>query len=361
MKYIILYVFLSIGYKSISEDTLLSFIKSIENDTQKINILYQEGFKLRNSDPKRAYNLAKSAEKIALNNQSSMHLALSYNLLGIIEYKKGNYNEAYAYQKQSFDLNRKINNSLAMAHNQLNMGNIFSDINNYSLAENAYLSALYFYNETNYIKGNLNCLINLGVIKFEQKEYLAAIKNYQQALKIADTKNDYETKAICCNNIGAILMTINELDSAIGYIEESIKIKQLTENEIELADSYNNLAVIYTKKKQYDKAKQFIDSSEIIIKKHNYFDADLELTHTKYLLYQAQKHFELANYCLEKYVKQKDSLNALNTNINYDFKFEEKSLLSQPNSNFNTGFVIFTLILVTLSITILLLIINNKR
>lgn len=361
MKYIILYVFLSIGFKSMGEDTLITYIQSIENDTQKVNILYQEGFKLRNSDPKRAYNLAKSAEKIALNNQSSKHLALSYNLLGILEYKLGNYNEAYAYQKQSFELNKKTNNSVAMAHNQLNIGNIFSDINNYNLAENAYLSALYYYNQNNYIKGNLNCLINLGVIKFEQKEYLSAIKNYQQALQIADAKHDYETKAICCNNIGAILMTINELDSAIGYIEESIKIKQLTENEIELADSYNNLAVIYIKKNQFDKAEQFIDSSEIIIKKYNYFDADLELTHTKYLLYQAQKQYELANYWLVKYVTQKDSLNALNANIDYDFEMEEKNHLSQANDNFNNGFIIFTLILVTLFITIFLLLINNKR
>ncbi len=361
MKYLFLHILLAIGLESIGEDTLITFIKSIENDTQKINILYQEGFKLRNTEPKRALLLAKAAEQIAEKNGSPKHLALSFNLLGILEYKQGNFNGAYFYQTKSYKLNKIARNIIGMANNQLNIGNIFSDIKNYPLAEKAYLSALFHYNQLNYIKGNLNCLINLGVLKFNQKEYLLAIKNYQQALQISEIKNDYETKAICCNNIGAILMTINELDSAISYIEESIKIKFLTENEIELADSYNNLAFIYIKKNEFDKAKQFIDSSEIIIKKHNYFEADLELTHTKYMLYQSQKQFELANIWLQKYVNLKDSINGIGNDIELDIEIleQDKTLKTKQNNNYN--FYIFIVLLIILFILIFLFLIKNKR
>jgi tetratricopeptide (TPR) repeat protein len=361
MRFLTLYLFTVFFSYAQREDSLITFIHSISNDTQKVNILYQEGFKIRNTEPNRAFLLAQEAESIAVNTNSPKHLGLVYNLQGILSYKKGQYAEAYKKQSESFELNKLIVNKLGMAHNQINLGNIFSDIRKYELAESSYLNALQYYNEINHLKGKLNCLINLGVVKYEQKQYLPAIKNYQQALAAADNQNDYETKAICCNNLGAILMTINELDSAIGYIEEAIKLKLLTENEMELADSYNNLAVIYINKYEYKKAENYIDTAESIINKYEYFDANLELYHTKYLLNQSQKQFEQANIWLNKYIQTKDSISSI---INVDLTEFEFNL--NNNKQFSpieksNGLIWQILFLTSLSILLSVYLFYNKR
>jgi tetratricopeptide (TPR) repeat protein len=268
MKQAIILIFLSFTYFAQVNDSLLYQIKNIENDTERVNQLYKTGFDLRNSDPELSYQYAVICEQEALKSKSAIHIAKSYNLLGVLFYKKGDYTKALQFQKKSLQLNQSVHNEFGIAINQANIGNIYSDINYPKLAEYAYLQSLQASNKTNNTIQITRCLINIGVLKHNQKQLNAAIKQFEEALNYANTIGNYELIATCYNNIGTILREQNKLDSALMYLEEGLKIRQLIDDDFELADSYNNIAMVYIKQKNFDQAASYILLADEICTKY---------------------------------------------------------------------------------------------
>jgi tetratricopeptide (TPR) repeat protein len=332
MKLIILLIFLSITYFAQVNDSLLYQVKSIENDTERVNQLYKTGFDLRNSDPELAYQYAIICEQEALKSKSALHLAKSYNLLGVLFYKKGDYTKALQFQKKSLQLNQSVQNEFGIAINHANMGNIYSDINYPKLAEYSYLQSLQASNKTNNTLQITRCLINIGVLKHDQKQFNAAIKQFEEALHYANSIGNYELVASCYNNIGTILREQNKLDSALMYLEEGLKIRQFIDDEVELADSYINMAMVYILQKNFNQASNYIALADEICTKYDYPEALVELYQTRSQFYEAQQDFEQANNWLKKRYILKDSLQKID-NENKAIEFSDETTINQAPTN----------------------------
>lgn len=333
MKLVFIFILLSFACFSQVNDSLLYQTQHIENDTERVNQLYKIGFDIRNNDPDMSYEFAKVCEQEALKTNSPKHIAKTYNLLGVLYYKKGNFTKALHYQKQALLLNQSINNEIGIAINQTNLGNIYSDINYLQLAEQSYLQALQAYNKTGNTLHIARSLINLGVLKYNQKQYNAAIKQFEEALIYANNIGENELVASCYNNIGTILREQNKLDSALLYLEESLKIRQLIDNEFELADSYNNIALVFVKQKNFNEASNYISLADDIASKYDYTEALLELYHTRSLFFEAQQNFEQANVWLKKHYALKDSILTLEKNsIELEFSNNQKTLPSEKKT-----------------------------
>ena len=80
-------------------------LKNIPNDTERVNQIYKAGFEMRNSNPELAYQYAIVCEAEAVKSNSDKHLAKSYNLLGVLFFKKGNYQQAIKFQKKALSIN----------------------------------------------------------------------------------------------------------------------------------------------------------------------------------------------------------------------------------------------------------------
>jgi len=361
MKLIGLLIFLSVACYSQVEDSVLYQIINIPNDTERVNQLYKTGFDLRNSNPQLAYQYAKVCEEEGLKCNSPKHLAKSYNLLGVLFYKKTNFNKAIDYQKKALQLNQLANNHVGIAINQTNLGNIYTDINLFQQAETAYLQALQTYNQLGNTNQLTRCLINLGVLKFNQKSYEPAIRQFKEALVYAEEINDYDLMANCNNNIGAILMVQNKLDSSLFYLEDGLKIIQLTDNEFEQADYYNNIANVYIKKQEFAMASHYIALTDSICKKYDYTEACIELLHTKSLFYEALKNYEQAYYWVKQHQQLKDSLLEIDkATIDLDFIDSHNTIHSEMHPDtFNNQWLL--IILTLLAIGIPLFLIRYKR
>lgn len=350
MKLVIIYILLSFTCIAQVNDSLLYQLKSIENDTERVNQLYQTGFNIRNSDPEMSYKIAILCENEAVKSKSAIHLAKSYNLLGLLFYKKGDYTNALKFQKRALEINLALQNQFWIAINQSNIGNIYSDINRPKLAENAYLQSLQASNKTSNTLQITRCLINIGVLKLEQKEYNAAIKQFKEALNYANLIGNQDLISICYNNIGVIFKDQNKMDSALLYLEESLKIKQLTDNEFELADSYINIADIYISQKNFNQALNYILLATENSKKYENQEAFIELYQIQYRFYEAQQNFEQANIFLQKHYALKDSLQKLEQESNNivlsDEKVTDESTQHYAKSISNTWLLISLLILV---------------
>jgi tetratricopeptide (TPR) repeat protein len=357
MKLIGLLLFLSLACYSQVQDSALYQILNIPNDTERVNQLYKTGFDLRNSNPQLAYQYAKACEEEGLKCNSPKHLAKSYNLLGLLFYKKADYSKALQYQKKSLELNQSVQNQFGIAINQANLGNIYSDINYLGLAEYSYLQSLQASNKTNNTLQITRCLINLGVLKFSQKAYEPAIRQFKEALIYAEEINDYDLIANCNNNIGAILIVQNKPDSALQYLEEGLKIIQLTDNEFEEADYYNNIANVYIKKHEFAIANHYILITDSICKKYDYTEALLELYHTKSLFYAAQKNYEQAYFWIKQHYQLKDSLQKINK-ATIDMDFIDNQNLTHTDANhesLNNQWLLLLLILLIIGIPLFLI------
>ena len=358
MKLIIISILLSFAGFSQVNDSLLYQIKTIENDTERVNQLYKTGFDIRNTDPELSYKIATLCEKEALKSKSIVHLAKSNNLLALLFYKKGDYTKALQYQKKSLLLSQAINNQFWIAINQANLGNIYSDINYPKLAEYSYLQSLQASNQTGNTLQIARCLINIGVLKHEQKEFNAAIKQFEEAMKYANDIGNQELMADCYNNIGTMLREQHKLDSALLYLEEGLKIRQLIDNEFELADSYNNIAMVYVLQKNFNQASNYILLANNICSRYEYPEALVELYQTQSEFYEAQQNFEQANIFLKKHYALKDSLKQIDQeNKDLIFIEEEVSLKSKTHSTSNTSnnWLLFPLIILLIGIPLFLI------
>lgn len=345
-------------------DSLLYQLKQIPNDTERVNQIYQAGFGVRNSDPDMAYQYALACKAEALKAKSPVHLAKSYNLLGILHYKKGDYKNALQFQEQAFELNASVNNNYGIAINQTNLGNIYSELRLYSRAESCYLSALQAYNNLNNTLHITKTLINIGVLKYEQKHYDAAIRQFKEALVYVEEVKDHDLKASCYNNLGTIYREKGVLDTAELYLDDAINLYSMTDAKMELADAYNNMALVYLKTESYAGALDYLQTAEAICKEYGFTETMIQLYDTYSMVYEAQKNYEKAFFWMKKHDTLKDSMlnlekeNAATEALGEPVKQESQLNNKSRNTISNTPFLVALLILL---IGIPLFLIRYKR
>ncbi len=360
MRILILLILTTINCVAQVTDSLLYQLKNIPNDTERVNQIYKSGFEIRNSNPEVAYQYALACEKEALKSNSNKHLAKSYNLLGVLFFKKGDYASAIKFQKQALGLNQAADYNLGMAINETNLGNIYTELNYFNQAEAYYLKALKVYNVLDNKLQITRCLMNIGSLKNDQKQYEAAKMQFKEALVYANEIGDLELISDCNSNIGTNFINLNNLDSALIYLEEGLKLREMIDNELEKANSYNNLAHLHILKKEFDKAKNYLDLSQTICNKYDYPEAKVELYGNLSFYYESQKQFESALIWQKKQVALNDSLQKINKeNSQLQFLNEEQSL-STSTDGFTSNPWLYGII-GFLSIIIIALIIKRKK
>jgi tetratricopeptide (TPR) repeat protein len=329
-------------------DTLLTSALSVRNDTERVNRLYSYGFQIRNTDPQLAYEFASHAEDAAKKCKSAKHIAKSYNLLGILYYKKGNYKAAIHYHKQALQLRSKINDVLGIAHSNTNLGNVYSDLKLYTNAENFYLKALDAYKQLNEPNKVINCLINLGTLKHYLKQYDEAIENYTMARKMIAI-NDYDMLSMCLSNLAEAYLGKGDFEKALSLSQDALKLRDLTENKTEAGESYNNIGGIFIIKKEFDKAKENLDSALSIADAYDYTDLKLRVRKNLAYYYSETGDFKNGFRWLDLYCHLRDSLQIEQelTKSHYDFDEHEDrmSTIVHTNNFRHSWFLILTGIL----------------
>jgi len=343
-------------------DTLLTRILAMRNDTEKVNQLYRQGFALRNTDPALAFYYANLCEEQAHVSGSKKHLAKSYNLLGVLFYKKGDFTSSLAYHQKALGIRiaGKDVNGIALSHT--NLGNIYTDLQLFEKAESSYLKALGTFRENGDEKRAANCLINLGVLKQTLKQNDAAFENYVLALKLAEKINDYEMPSLCLNNMAQVFFDKGNYEKSVAYNEDALKMRILMENNLEAADSYLNLAANYIKLKKTEKALANLDTAYRISTHYDYYEAQQMAFKIYSEYYSELKNYEKAYYWLKKYEHSKDSIMSEQSARESEFDFnvpETNGHAYAPEQNLhNLWLLISTLILL---IFVPLFLIRYKR
>lgn len=362
LKYLLLFIFCGMNLLGQDPDTLLTTILRIENDTECVNQLYDQGYDLIDKNPKLAYVYAQNCEKIALKSKSIWHISRSYNLLGILFYKQGNFKKAKAYFEQHLSTSKALNNQLGIAFSLTNLGHIHLQLKQYDYAEKNYLMALEYHNILHNKTEVANGLINLGVVKHEQKQLEAAYENYEKALQTGKELNNYEIKAISLNNLAQVFLDKGEYEKAMAYNYDALELRELMGLEVDMVDSYLSIADIALKQKNPELALENLNLALGLCNKHEYSEGKMTYHKLASELYSQQNNYQVAYQHLKTYTQLNDSL-MLMQNIDSYYEFNEA--FSQPieddtydGSIKNKFFMVVLLILI---IFISFIIFKNKR
>lgn len=345
--------------KSQSADTLLPSFLSIPNDTERVNQLYKKGFSLRNSEPNTAFQFAHYCEQSALASKSEKHLAKSYNLLGILFYKKGDFKKAIHYHKEALQLRQRCNDVLGTAFSLTNLGNIYVDLKLYHLAENNHLSALEVYQQLKDETRIANCLINIGILKQEMKQHDAAYEHYKLAYQIGNKLNDYDIRSICLNNIAVTYYYKGNYEKAISYNEDALELRNLMDNAVEVTDSYINLASCYIQLHEPQKARENLDTAISLSNYFDYYEARQEALKVSADYFYLVKDYQKAFECINRYYTVHDSVLAEENNAHFLLDFEEP--LNNNHNSENTPNLWMLLLLISAIILIPFYLVKYKR
>lgn len=321
--YLLLFIISFNLFKSQNFDSLLYASIKIDQDTEKVNLFYTEGFAGRLSSPQYAYYCAKQAEYFGDQSKSPKHLAKAYNLMGVLFYRKGNLKNALNYHEKALELRESINDEYGIALSETNLGNIYTNLHKNELAEKSYLRALQLNNKIGNEKQCGNCYINLGVLKVSENKLEESEKYFYSALKIAKSIMDYELEALCLNNLAVINIEKKDYESAVGNCLDALKVKDIMGNEIEKTDSYINLAKAYFYLNDDANSNLFLNKADSFCSAYNYTEARSALLQLRSKIYEITQKYELALVTYKDYVHLKDSMESANKELANEYNFIE--------------------------------------
>jgi tetratricopeptide (TPR) repeat protein len=305
-----LIVFLFCGFKLLSQDadTLLGTILRNENDTDRVNQLYKQGFDLVDKNPQLAYIYAQNCEIAAKKSKSLKHISKSDNLLGILFYHQGFYKKSLVYFENYLSANKALNNVLGIGFGNTNLGNTYLQLEQFDKAERYYLLAIENYNALNNKTEVANGLINLGVLKHEQGQLEAASENYQKALQTGKELNDYGIKAICLNNLAQVYSDQGDYEKALAYNYDALEIRDLMGLDVDVSDSYLSIAEVSLKQKNLVLAEENLDLAFELCTKLEYYEGKMTYHQLAAELYSQKNNYQLAYENLKIYNQLNDSL-----------------------------------------------------
>ena len=206
--------------------TKLSFLSA---SIEKVDVINNLAFEIRNTDTQRAILLSKEAKEIStiLNYLNGIATALS--------------NEGFCYVQ----------------------------ITNYELALEKLFEALKIFEVQKNELGIAQVNYNLSLVYFRLSDFNNGIDSTTKALSYYQKNNDKNEMARCYFQMGFLYNSLNDCTSGIEYFKLGIDLSRETNNKASEVSSIMGLGQVYLNLKEYDKSRTYLLESMAIRKQIN--------------------------------------------------------------------------------------------
>jgi serine phosphatase RsbU (regulator of sigma subunit)/Tfp pilus assembly protein PilF len=236
-------------------DSLLTELKSVSSDTQKVNLLNILSAAYNDRHDSSALTYSKKSIDLATESGFEKGLARAYGVYAFAKGNLGNFSEEISYHKKAIDIYEKLDDSKALAKEYGNLAIAEWNIGDYPPATSHCLQSIREYDKSGNKYGEAISLMTLGNIYFDQKNYPEAINCYARSKKLNRESNNVPMfDAMLMIDIGNIYNRRKQNDSALYFYNSVLPVFEGQGNPVQKSVLLNNIGTIYEDQKKYDEA-----------------------------------------------------------------------------------------------------------
>lgn len=228
-------------------------------DDKSWNVLY--------NNPDSAIIYAEELYQLAVEKNSLLFQAYSFNTKGIAYDIKGDNFKALENYNECMQIYKSMNDIRGIGVSHLNIGIIYYNQGMYLKAMEEYRKSLNLFEKAKDKRGIADANNNISIIYKTQKQYKESLKYLESCLPIYKEINDEQGIGITYMNIGIVYELENDKKSALEYFLKSIQIAEKINDQIMIGSGLVHLGQLYQENHEIDKAlKHYEKAYDIALK-----------------------------------------------------------------------------------------------
>jgi CHAT domain-containing protein/Flp pilus assembly protein TadD len=138
-----------------------------------------------------------------------------------------------------------------------NLGVVYNELGQYSIALNLYKQALAIRKEIGDKVEEGNTLNNIGIVYNQLGQNSQALKYYQQALAVQREASDKAGEGTILNNIGLVYDELGQSSQSLESLNQALGIFKQLGDQSSIGNTLDSIGTVYTSLKQYPQALEF--------------------------------------------------------------------------------------------------------
>jgi tetratricopeptide (TPR) repeat protein len=252
--FFILFFSLLLPSQNRKKDSLVEKLNACREDTQKVKILNKLALLLYSTKQDEAKNYTNQALELAKKTGFKKEEAVSYKVLGTINYFNGDFLRAKDLYINALNISIELEDSLQMGNSYRNVGLAAERLMGDRESIGYFFKALKISEQRKDSDRIATLYIDIGNAFYTLHDFNKAIMYYRNAYLIQLKKGDEHSVAMALNNIGSVFAETKQLDSGMKYHTMAFEIRKRINDLEGLVTSYSNMADYYVRNMQYDKA-----------------------------------------------------------------------------------------------------------
>lgn len=234
-------------------------------------------------------------------------IADANNGLGILEAKKGNYDEATKYFFTALKINESIKNIDGISQTYLKLGALNEQSGNLNKALDYYQKVKELSKSLPFSEANIMFYNNIGIVYDKLGKYSQAVNYFQQGLDLSDKPEYAGIRVLLYINMGIVYDHMDSTEAAIRYQSKALEITRESKRPEEEARSLISLASI-TAKIDHEKSLAYLQQALDITKAIGQKQLEVDIYEQLGDIHKAQGMYKEALDDFEKGTSLKDSL-----------------------------------------------------
>lgn len=310
-RFLIFFLFLSLGSKAQTGPNLDSLKSKVEGlrGYQKVQVLNEITFLLREQDLTEAFHFGNEAEKLALSLKDSVAIGRAKGNLGWIYYRTGVWDKAFRYSRDAYliAVKQKDDREIAMSLN--NLGAIYYKQRNYIEAIKKFKESYAIGVQLNEPYVTIRSLNNIALNYSRSGELDSALYYANEALKQNTKSGSSYYTSFSKRVIGDVLLEKNQLDEAIATYENALSVVSHHRLDSFETSIYHRLGKAYWLKGDSKKAIEILEKAKEIGMVNNFQDELVNTYKNLALVYESQGKIDLAFQNQMAYNRLQDLIN----------------------------------------------------
>lgn len=254
IKILIIIISFPLYSQTIKIDSLENLLSLTQNDSAKVEIMYQIGLEYENNEPNIALTYYRQGLHLSIKNNFKPQEAEGLRNIAIIHDILEKYTSALNLYGKSLKIYQSLADSSKIADLNMNIGGVYLNTNILDSALIHTLNAIKYYENLKDTSGIKTALLILVAISIDTKNYNQAIYYLNNTLKFTDTDNEPEITCIAYNNYGVIFQHLNQYNDAFIKLQDALKIAIQNNLTIYLPSIYINLGKTFFLNNQFDES-----------------------------------------------------------------------------------------------------------